>query len=189
MNKSTMIKPADHIKALQAKENAKVITDDTAKQPVDAAVEPVAAKAVDTPKAKSKIDTIIDTKRKSDKDWEYILAYKAKEGLKTDKELAEVFKVSVTNIHQKRAKFKADSLVAEEAKLSTNTLVDDAKKLLAGIDEELKAFDAEIEVAKAKVDNAKDERAKIEAKTVKFQAIIDMLGDTVEEKTTEEAKK
>ena len=39
------------------------------------------------------------------------------------------------------------------------------------------AFDASIEEAKAKVANAKDERAKIEAKTKKYQTIIDLLGE------------
>lgn len=184
----------EHIKEQNAIQQAKVTTD-TAKQPVDASkpIEaPKAPEAVDkapeanpvSSKKSSKMDTIIATKRKSDEDWKFILAYKEKEGLKTDKDLAEVFKVTVSNIHQKRAKFKKDEDVVEAAKLSTNTLVEDAKKLLAGIDEELKAFDEGIEEAKARVANAKEDRAKIEAKTDKFKLIIEAFEEDVTEEST-----
>ena len=184
----------DHIKEQNAIQQAKVTTD-TAKQPVDASkpIEaPKAPEAVDkapeansvSSKKSSKMDTIIATKRKSDEDWKFILAYKEKEGLKTDKDLAEIFKVTVSNIHQKRAKFKKDEEVVEAAKLSTNTLVEDAKKLLAGIDEELKAFDEGIEEAKARVANAKEDRAKIEAKTDKFKLIIEAFEEDVTEEST-----
>lgn len=189
----------DHIKEQNAIQQAKVTTD-TAKQPVDASkpIEaPKAPEAVDkateanpvSSKKSSKMDTIIATKRKSDEDWKFILAYKEKEGLKTDKDLAEIFKVTVSNIHQKRAKFKKDEEVVEAAKLSTNTLVEDAKKLLAGIDEELKAFDEGIEEAKARVANAKEDRAKIEAKTDKFKLIIEAFEEDVTEDVTVESTK
>lgn len=189
----------DHIKEQNAIQQAKVTTD-TAKQPVDASkpIEaPKAPEAVDkapeadpvSSKKSSKMDTIIATKRKSDEDWKFILAYKEKEGLKTDKDLAEVFKVTVSNIHQKRAKFKKDEDKVEAAKLSTNTLVEDAKKLLAGIDEELKAFDEGIEEAKARVANAKEDRAKIEAKTDKFKLIIEAFEEDVTEGVTVESTK
>lgn len=182
----------DHIKEQNAIQQAKVTTD-TAKQPVDASKAPVDAKAPEadpvSPKKASKMDTIIATKRKSDEDWKFILAYKEKEGLKTDKDLAEIFKVTVSNIHQKRAKFKKDEEVVEAAKLSTNTLVEDAKKLLAGIDEELKAFDEGIEEAKARVANAKEDRAKIEAKTDKFKLIIEAFEEDVTEDVTVESTK
>lgn len=186
----------DHIKEQNAIQQAKVTTD-TAKQPVDASKAPEAPKAVDkapeadpvSSKKSSKMDTIIATKRKSDEDWKFILAYKEKEGLKTDKDLAEIFKVTVSNIHQKRAKFKKDEEVVEAAKLSTNTLVEDAKKLLAGIDEELKAFDEGIEEAKARVANAKEDRAKIEAKTDKFKLIIEAFEEDVTEDVTVESTK
>lgn len=189
----------DHIKEQNAIQQAKVTTD-TAKQPVDASkpIEaPKAPEAVDkapeadpvASKKSSKMDTIIATKRKSDEDWKFILAYKEKEGLKTDKDLAEVFKVTVSNIHQKRAKFKKDEDKVEAAKLSTNTLVEDAKKLLAGIDEELKAFDEGIEEAKARVANAKEDRAKIEAKTDKFKLIIEAFEEDVTEDVTVESTK
>ena len=181
----------EHIKEQNAIQQAKVTTD-TAKQPVDASKPIEAPEAVDkapeanpvSSKKSSKMDTIIATKRKSDEDWKFILAYKEKEGLKTDKDLAEVFKVTVSNIHQKRAKFKKDEDVVEAAKLSTNTLVEDAKKLLAGIDEELKAFDEGIEEAKARVANAKEDRAKIEAKTDKFKLIIEAFEEDVTEEST-----
>ena len=192
---SGMKKIQDHIKEQNAIQQAK--------QPVDASKPTDTPKAPEAPKEdtkapeadpvaskkSSKMDTIIATKRKSDEDWKFILAYKEKEGLKTDKDLAEVFKVTVSNIHQKRAKFKKDEDKVEAAKLSTNTLVEDAKKLLAGIDEELKAFDEGIEEAKARVANAKEDRAKIEAKTDKFKLIIEAFSEDVTEDVTVESTK
>ena len=189
-NNTHVKKVTDHIKEQNAIQQSK--------QPVDAAKAPVATEsATNASKPKeeapvnakqAKIDAIIATNRKSDEDWKFILDYKKKEGLKNDNDLAEVFKVTVSNIHQNRAKFKKDKVKVEEAKLSTNTLVEDAKKLLAGIDEELKSFDADIEAAKSKVANAAKERAKIEAKTEKFNLIIEAFGEETKEEVTEEKK-
>ncbi len=190
---SGMKKIQDHIKEQNALQQAKQPVD--ASKPIDtpkvADTTKEAAKAAKAPEAdpvaskkSSKMDTIIATKRKSDEDWKFILAYKEKEGLKTDNDLAEVFKVTVSNIHQKRAKFKKEEEKAEAAKLSTNTLVEDAKILLAGIDEELKAFDEGIEEAKARVANAAKDRSKIEAKTDKFKLIIEAFSEDVTEDVT-----
>lgn len=198
-NNTHVKKVSDHIKEQNANQQAKQpVAPEPAKQPVDAAKAPVATEsATNTSKPKeeapvnakqAKIDTIIATNRKSDEDWKFILDYKKKEGLKSDNDLAEVFKVTVSNIHQNRAKFKRDKVKVEEAKLSTNSLVEDAKKLLAGIDEELKAFDADIEAAKSKVANAAKERAKIEAKTEKFNLIIEAFSEETKEEVTEEKK-
>lgn len=183
---NTIKKPADFIKEQNAIQQAKML-DNSAK---DASVKPVNADkpassptVAETPKEpvdskQAKIDSIVNTKRKSLDDWNYILDYKDKEGLKDDKALAEVFKVTISNIHQKRNKLKADRANAkakEEAKLAPVSLADEARKLLEGVDAELKAFDADIQAAKDKVANSKDERAKIEAKTKKYQSIIDLM--------------
>ena len=120
------------------------------------------------------------SKRKTAKEWDSILEEMDRDNLSAS-EIASKYNVTESNVYQWRSKRKASLEQQQTANLSSNSLVEDAKKLLAGIDDELKAFDASIEEAKAKVANAKDERAKIEAKTKKYQTIIDMF--------TEEAKK
>lgn len=144
-----------------------------AKAPVDAKTN------VGTPSVEAKAPK--KSKRKSASDWDIILD--DIESGNVDIAGASVkYGVATSNIYQQRTKRKQALEQKEVASLSSNSLVDDAKKLIAGIDKELEDFDKDIEAAKAKVASAKDERAKIEAKTKKYQTIIDMF-------TEEEAKK
>ena len=144
-----------------------------AKAPVDAKTN------VGTPSVEAKAPK--KSKRKSASDWDIILD--DIESGNVDIAGASVkYGVATSNIYQQRTKRKQALEQKEVASLSSNSLVDDAKKLIAGIDKELADFDKDIEEAKAKVASAKDERAKIEAKTKKYQTIIDMF-------TEEEAKK
>ena len=146
-----------------------------AKAPVDAKTN------VGTPSVEAKAEAPKKSKRKSASDWDIILD--DIESGNVDIAGASVkYGVATSNIYQQRTKRKQALEQKEVASLSSNSLVDDAKKLIAGIDKELEDFDKDIEAAKAKVASAKDERAKIEAKTKKYQTIIDMF-------TEEEAKK
>lgn len=166
---STVVKnPNNVVAAARAAEEAKGTSSVTAKAKAPEATKPTVT------------DAKAPSKRLSRKKWIEILAHKDRDGL-TASEIAEEYSVSENNVYQWSSKLKAEEQVTETAKLSSNSLVDDAKKLIAGIDKELAEFDKGIEEAKAKVASAKDDRAKIEAKTKKYQTIIDMF--------TEEKKK
>ena len=159
---STVVKnPNNVVAAARAAEEAKSVSNGS----------------VGTPSVEAKAKP---SKRKTAKEWDSILEEMDRDNLSAS-EIASKYNVTESNVYQWRSKRKASLEQQQTANLSSNSLVEDAKKLLAGIDDELKAFDASIEEAKAKVANAKDERAKIEAKTKKYQTIIDMF--------TEEAKK
>lgn len=163
-------KPNDFIKEKRAEQEAK--------QPVDASKAPEATNA---PKAEDNAPKK-PSKRKTAEEWDKILEEMDREDLLAS-EVAEKHGVTESNVYQWRSKRKAKLEEAEAAKLSSNSIVEDAKKLLAGIDKELKEFDDSIEEAKAKVANAKNEREKIEAKTKKYQAIIDLFKEeTVDKK-------
>ena len=152
-----------------------------AKAPVDAKTNVGTPSVEATAKADDKSKAPKKSKRKSASDWDIILD--DIESGNVDIAGASVkYGVATSNIYQQRTKRKQALEQKEVASLSSNSLVDDAKKLIAGIDKELEDFDKDIEAAKAKVASAKDERAKIEAKTKKYQTIIDMF-------TEEEAKK
>lgn len=159
---STVVKnPNNVVAAARAAEEAKSVSNGS----------------VGTPSVEAKAKP---SKRKTAKEWDSILEEMDRDNLSAS-EIASKYNVTESNVYQWRSKRKANLEQQQTANLSSNSLVEDAKKLLAGIDDELKAFDASIEEAKAKVANAKDERAKIEAKTKKYQTIIDMF--------TEEKKK
>lgn len=189
---STVVKnPNNVVAAARAAEEAKSkVSNESAKAVGTPSVTNKAPEApktnVGTPSVEAKSNvgtpsvTAADTpkkKRLSRKDWIAILEKKEKQGLTAD-EIAEEYSVTAGNVYQWASKLKSEGQQQTTTNLSSNSLVEDAKKLLAGIDDELKAFDATIEEAKAKVANAKDERAKIEAKTTKYQTIIDLLGET-----------
>ena len=153
---STVVKnPNNVVAAARAAEEAKSVSN----------------RSVGTPSVEAK-----PSKRKTAKEWDSILEEMDRDNLSAS-EIASKYNVTESNVYQWRSKRKASLEQQQTANLSSNSLVEDAKKLLAGIDDELKAFDASIEEAKAKVANAKDERAKIEAKTKKYQTIIDLLGE------------
>ena len=167
-------KPNDFIKEKRAEQEAKqLVSNEPAKQPVDASKAPEAPEATNAPKKPSK--------RKTAEEWDKILEEMDREDLLAS-EVAEKHGVTESNVYQWRSKRKAKLEEAEAAKLSSNSIVEDAKKLLAGIDKELKEFDDSIEEAKAKVANAKNEREKIEAKTKKYQAIIDLFKEEAVDK-------
>lgn len=121
---------------------------------------------------KNKIQAIRDSKRKSSEDWKYILEYKIAKGLKRDDQLAEVFKVSVSNIQQQRNKLKNATKSKQAVNLTPKSLADTAKELLAGVDKQLAAFDAKVAEAKTLVDNAAIERKKIEDSKKQYEEII-----------------
>ena len=155
---STVVKnPNNVVAAARAAEEAKSVSNGS----------------VGTPSVEAKAKP---SKRKTAKEWDSILEEMDRDNLSAS-EIASKYNVTESNVYQWRSKRKASLEQQQTANLSSNSLVEDAKKLLAGIDDELKAFDASIEEAKAKVANAKDERAKIEAKTKKYQTIIDLLGE------------
>ena len=155
---STVVKnPNNVVAAARAAEEAKSVSNGS----------------VGTPSVEAKAKP---SKRKTAKAWYSILEEMDRDNLSAS-EIASKYNVTESNVYQWRSKRKANLEQQQTANLSSNSLVEDAKKLLAGIDDELKAFDASIEEAKAKVANAKDERAKIEAKTKKYQTIIDLLGE------------
>ena len=155
---STVVKnPNNVVAAARAAEEAKSVSNGS----------------VGTPSVEAKAKP---SKRKTAKEWYSILEEMDRDNLSAS-EIASKYNVTKSNVYQWRSKRKANLEQQQTANLSSNSLVEDAKKLLAGIDDELKAFDASIEEAKAKVANAKDERAKIEAKTKKYQTIIDLLGE------------
>lgn len=155
---STVVKnPNNVVAAARAAEEAKSVSNGS----------------VGTPSVEAKAKP---SKRKTAKEWDSILEEMGRDNLSAS-EIASKYNVTESNVYQWRSKRKASLEQQQTANLSSNSLVEDAKKLLAGIDDELKAFDASIEEAKAKVANAKDERAKIEAKTKKYQTIIDLLGE------------
>ena len=161
---STVVKnPNNVVAAARAAEEAKSVSNGSVGTPSVEAKQPVEAKAK-------------PSKRKTAKEWDSILEEMDRDNLSAS-EIASKYNVTESNVYQWRSKRKANLEQQQTANLSSNSLVEDAKKLLAGIDDELKAFDASIEEAKAKVANAKDERAKIEAKTKKYQTIIDLLGE------------
>ena len=155
---STVVKnPNNVVAAARAAEEAKSVSNGS----------------VGTPSVEAKAKP---SKRKTAKEWDSILEEMDRDNLSAS-EIASKYNVTESNVYQWRSKRKASLEQQQTANLSSNSLVEDAKKLLAGIDDELKAFDASIEEAKAKAANAKDERAKIEAKTKKYQTIIDLLGE------------
>lgn len=155
---STVVKnPNNVVAAARAAEEAKSVSNGS----------------VGTPSVEAKAKP---SKRKTAKEWDSILEEMDRDNLPAS-EIASKYNVTESNVYQWRSKRKASLEQQQTANLSSNSLVEDAKRLLAGIDDELKAFDASIEEAKAKVANAKDERAKIEAKTKKYQTIIDLLGE------------
>ena len=155
---STVVKnPNNVVAAARAAEEAKSVSNGS----------------VGTPSVEAKAKP---SKRKTAKEWYSILEEMDRDNLSAS-EITSKYNVTESNVYQWRSKRKASLEQQQTANLSSNSLVEDAKKLLAGIDDELKAFDASIEEAKAKVANAKDERAKIEAKTKKYQTIIDLLGE------------
>lgn len=180
--KNGIKKPSDFMKEKQAIENAKVTED--AKQPINAGK---ALAATDTPKAEDKTteaksEAPKKTKRKTSEDWEIILNSIDDETYSIP-EAAVEYGVSTSNIYQQRTKRKQALAKKEVASLSSNTIVEDAKKLISTVDKELEDFDKEVEDAKSKVANAPEARAKIEAKTAKYQAIIDLFKDeTVDSK-------
>ena len=171
-------KPNDFIKEKRAEQEAKqLVSNEPAKQPVDASKAPEATNA---PKAEDNAPKK-PSKRKTAEEWDKILEEMDREDLLAS-EVAEKHGVTESNVYQWRSKRKAKVEEAEAAKLSPDSIVEDAKKLLAGIDKELKEFDNSIEEAKAKVANAKNEREKIEAKTKKYQAIIDLFKEEAVDK-------
>ena len=172
---STVVKnPNNVVAAARAAEEAKSVSNGSVGTPSVEAKQPVeATKGVGTPSVEAKAKP---SKRKTAKEWDSILEEMDRDNLSAS-EIASKYNVTESNVYQWRSKRKANLEQQQTANLSSNSLVEDAKKLLAGIDDELKAFDASIEEAKAKVANAKDERAKIEAKTKKYQTIIDLLGE------------
>lgn len=160
---STVVKnPNNVVAAARAAEEAKSVSNGS----------------VGTPSVEAKAKP---SKRKTAKEWDSILEEMDRDNLSAS-EIASKYNVTESNVYQWRSKRKANLEQQQTANLSSNSLVEDAKKLLAGIDKELAEFDKGVEEAKAKVANAKEDRAKIEAKTKKYQTIIDMFKE-------EEAKK
>lgn len=154
-------------------------TPEPAKEPVEAKTEaPVDVSEPVTPE-QAKIQALIDTTRKDSDDWAYILNYKKEKGLKTDYQLAEVFKVTVSNIQQQRNKAKGKAgktTKKEEPKLSPSSMVEDALQLMKLVEGDLEAFDAKIAEAKVLVDNAANERKKIEERKKKYVTVVELLG-------------
>ena len=169
--------------ALEAsKGKSEADTPEQAKEPVEAKTEaPVDVSEPVTPEEaeQAKIQALIDTTRKDSDDWAYILKYKKEKGLKTDAQLAEVFKVTVSNIQQQRNKAKGKvgkTTKKEEPKLSPSSMVEDALQLMKLVEGDLEAFDTKIAEAKALVDNAANERKKIEERKNKYVTIVELLG-------------
>ena len=167
---STVVKnPNNVVAAARAAEEAKSVSNGS----------------VGTPSVEAKAKP---SKRKTAKEWYSILEEMYRDNLSAS-EIASKYNVTESNVYQWRSKRKANLEQQQTANLSSNSLVEDAKKLLAGIDEELKAFDEGIEEAKARVANAKEDRAKIEAKTDKFKLIIEAFEEDVTEDVTVESTK
>ena len=98
---------------------------------------------------------------------------KKEEGAEEDKH-----SVSIANIYQWAAKLKED--FASEASSMTHDVSEKAlgimlTKLLNAAEAELKAFDKKVEDSEEPVDNAEEERNKINAKKEKYQGMIDLL--------------
>lgn len=170
MNKPTatvMKKPQQVIDELRAKEAAKA-NQGASNTSTEAPKAATGTDATATPKKSSR-------KRLTKKDWIGILEYKDKNDL-TAADIAEEYSVSENNVYQWSSKLKKES--QEDASITGDKdLVGNAKKMLSGVDGELKAFDKKIEEAKAMVANADKDRKAIEGKKEKYQKVIDMFSD------------
>ena len=98
---------------------------------------------------------------------------KKEEGAEEDKH-----SVSIANIYQWAAKLKED--FASEASSMTHDVSEKAlgimlTKPLNAAETELKAFDKKVEDSEEPIDNAEEERNKINAKKEKYQGMIDLL--------------
>lgn len=117
-------------------------------------------------------------KRLTRNQWVAIIK-KYHESDKTAAEIAEEHSVSEGSVYKWASDLKKEEDEAakaeEAAKLTPNSVVDDTKKLLEGVDGELEAFDAKIQAAKDLVASAAAERKKIEDSKKKYQQIIELL--------------